>query len=1022
MILKENSQFMLKFEKTKAKLVEFGTNINDYPAFPANSNELSFPTVFILSKYAESLIDNKVEKVEKFYAELDFVSQYFDAAFKSEERIKYSSDFLLTGASAYFLANDFGSAKVLISQIKSFEAFGEPAILIIMLLAYLLQNKSFSTEKIIDEFSIALLKAINEYFTNGIDEDNIVEILKEYRHNVYSTNMVNNIFYIDILYAITLKAIENSAWKLLPYYSMLHLESWKDYLATKKSIKVLWAAQRLIGDYGLLTGKNAIVQLPTGVGKTKSIEIIMRAAFLANRAKVVIVIAPLRALCNEITHDLINAYGNSVIINQLSDVLQDDFKFDIEINKKYVVVCTPEKLNYLMHHHREVLDSVNLYIFDEAHMFDDLGRGAIYELLVSEVKNIIDENTQVILLSAVLSNSEEISSWLFNGNGIIAQDSNIKTTLKSIGFVAVNKNLFYFNSVNMQEYDFYVPKSIDIVQLKLSGKQTKKRYFPEDDPKDVAIYFSLKLCKNGGVAIYVNRTDTVNTVISRVLDLHKRDYDVSNVLENSDGMEIRKLYNLIKMHYGSNYEFSQGALLGIFPHYSDLANGVRLAVEYAIKRNKIKFIVCTSTLAQGVNIPIKYLFMTSFLVNRKQMQIRTFQNLIGRTARSGIYTEGSIIVTDRRIYDNRKSYTAGGIYRWNDCTKMFDPTNSEACGSAILSLIKDFKVDYNYTFSGTEIIKYILSNYMEEKCFSNLATELSEEYLDEYPENINNDIYYNVMGKKSIIENIENYLCFSFDVQGIENYEQYSMVLCQNTLAYAMATELEKSLLIELFKTISNKIILNNGIENIKFYSKAMVGLDTANKIINWLDSKYLFLTIFDDDRLLNELVELLYLIVKEKQKINYSNQELFLTVKMWVSGYTYFDIFNELNKQDFDYKIKAIENICSKIISYQMSFLVGNIVDLIREKYDDDYLVEKLSFLQKRIKYGVSNQIEIIICESIFDDRIVAKSISEIIGDFNIGDDIKEYIKFYYEKIYKFLDELPSYFLNRIENIMESS
>ena len=66
-------------------------------------------------------------------------------------------------------------------------------------------------------------------------------------------------------------------------------------------MKILWPAQQLIGKKEILCGKNAIIQLPTGAGKTKGIELIIRTAFLADRADTVIVVAPLRALCNEIT-------------------------------------------------------------------------------------------------------------------------------------------------------------------------------------------------------------------------------------------------------------------------------------------------------------------------------------------------------------------------------------------------------------------------------------------------------------------------------------------------------------------------------------------------------------------------------------------------------------------------------------------------------------------------------------------------------------------------------------------------
>ena len=47
---------MLKYQKAKAKLVEYDIPRKDYPKFPLNSNELSYPVVYILSRYAESVI------------------------------------------------------------------------------------------------------------------------------------------------------------------------------------------------------------------------------------------------------------------------------------------------------------------------------------------------------------------------------------------------------------------------------------------------------------------------------------------------------------------------------------------------------------------------------------------------------------------------------------------------------------------------------------------------------------------------------------------------------------------------------------------------------------------------------------------------------------------------------------------------------------------------------------------------------------------------------------------------------
>ena len=139
-------------------------------------------------------------------------------------------------------------------------------------------------------------------------------------------------------------------------------------------------------------------------------------------------------------------------------------------------------------------------------MFDDGRRGTAYELLISEIRKHINTEKQIVLLSAVLSNAEQIKQWLFNENGTLASDPAIKTTPKSIGFSSQTRDIHYY-SEDPEREDFYVPRSIEVNLLKKLGKERKKRYFPNlTDPKDIAIYYANKLCKNGGAAIFANRT------------------------------------------------------------------------------------------------------------------------------------------------------------------------------------------------------------------------------------------------------------------------------------------------------------------------------------------------------------------------------------------------------------------------------------------------------------------------------------------------------------------------------------
>lgn len=209
---------------------------------------------------------------------------------------------------------------------------------------------------------LKLPKVELDYFGKGKSLEALKSNLWVYRNEIYENGDPDSIFYVDILVAVIIVACENSSWSLLPSSSGILDEEWESYLQSKMSIKMLWPAQRLIAEKGLLRGESSIVQLPTGVGKTRSIELIIRAAFLSERANIAIIVAPLRALCNEITMDMYKAFGNDVTINQFSDVLQNDFwnLFSEDI-KRQILICTPEKLSYVLHHDPFFLSAIQIH-------------------------------------------------------------------------------------------------------------------------------------------------------------------------------------------------------------------------------------------------------------------------------------------------------------------------------------------------------------------------------------------------------------------------------------------------------------------------------------------------------------------------------------------------------------------------------------------------------------------------------------------------------------------------------------
>ena len=345
---------------------------------------------------------------------------------------------------------------------------------------------------------------------------------------------------------------------------------------------------------------------------------------------------------------------------------------------------------------------------------------------------------------------------------------------------------------------------------------------------------------------------------------------------------------------------------------------------------------------------------------------------MGRTARAGIYTEGSIIITDCKIYDNRTNWKNGGRYLWNDCVKLFDTKLTEPCGSSILSLVQDFNIDYDVTVSGEKFIDIVIDHLDERDFLLDYAKKLEKAYLKVNPKRTQNLIVQEILLRQDIISNIENYLCLVRSAETLVNDSKKSAVdICTNTLAYAMATEKEKELLIKVFQKIETELL----------------------SVI-----AELYLQICGDFRYQEHIQSI---------------------CKKWIDGQTPMEINN---KETIG--IAEVESLCNKRISYEMNFLIGNICDLIEVDGENEEQVDQrniLTLLQKKVKYGVPNMTAISICESVFNDRLLAIELAQILSDANIGTDkILNMLKAHSEEIFSCLDSYPEYFKDRLSVLMK--
>ena len=161
--------------------------------------------------------------------------------------------------------------------------------------------------------------------------------------------------------------------------------------------------------YGLFEGQSLVISSPTSSGKTFVGEMAaMRATFAGKR---VLYLTPLRALAEEKFQTFRNrygAYGVKVVV-----ATRDRHEFDqaIEQGDYNLAVLVYEKLSQLLVRHPHLLRSVALVVVDELQMLGDTERGAGLELTLAKLLGS-DPRPQLLGLSAVLRESEQVANWL----------------------------------------------------------------------------------------------------------------------------------------------------------------------------------------------------------------------------------------------------------------------------------------------------------------------------------------------------------------------------------------------------------------------------------------------------------------------------------------------------------------------------------------------------------------------------------------------------------------------------------
>lgn len=657
-------------------------------------------------------------------------------------RNDYSSYFILTSSLAFYAAHQYSKSFILLKDVQFDTVISE-------LISNFLRRRYDSLDRLLSE--IFLSDDYNEKTIATIDEEEIannriyvlilskslssllefifsgdnewLDKTKEYLTDLLELLSIDaepSLWWVIRLLKIIVDGFqENSLWNAIPPYidnGDEKNETVKKYISTmvfqKSSVVELFHSQK-IAIPKVLNENGAVVSLPTSAGKTRIAEIAILECLTKNPDSKVLYLAPFKSLAFEIEDSLSKVFEPlNFEVSQLYGGTQFSKLDEIAINESSIIISTAEKAKAILRSNSEMKSKIKLVIIDEGHLLGANERYVLSEMLIEELRFYINKNQgKMVLLSAVLPNSNEIASWL-TGNEEMKVNSNWRPATQRLGlleYTGNNVNIRWKGEVESFNSNFIEPFIV---------KRPRSEYvFPKNKKQAVAAT-ALKLSNSGSVLIFVCKKNMVVSQAKEILDAMGKEKEVHRWSATNE-WDVFKL--ACEEAYGQESEIYQYAKYGVLCHHAGLPTEVRLSMEKLMRKNSPKIIVATSTLGQGVNIGVSTVIIANVWYDGKnKISSNDFWNIAGRSGRSFIDREGKILF----VIDASK-----GVWKANNDRKLaLEYFGNKSKDNAISGLL--YLVDYIYRIAQVSNIDFqVLLQMIAENNYSVLDETYKEHFI-----------------------------------------------------------------------------------------------------------------------------------------------------------------------------------------------------------------------------------------------------------------------------------------------------
>ena len=383
------------------------------------------------------------------------------------------------------------------------------------------------------------------------------------------------------------------------------------------------------------------LKMPTSAGKTFLTELLVFQELKNNPDAKILYLAPLRSLSRELKE----RYGR----------LSYEFNFDFRaayggcttsaeeetIENAKLLIATPETFTTLEDTIDDLTEGYTLVVCDEGQLLEDRSRGVNYELLLTRLKR--NEHVRFLFISAIIPNISDINRWLGGAVGEVGNSTyrpckiRFALAMEADGHIVVQYANDAIDDWSVKVNDF------------LNDRQAKQVGTTQ---RSLSCALSLKAMEAGPVMLYCSMKDGPRGCVKHAEELLNMLGE--SVFKNpfsfvQDVDWLSKVAEYCAYQFGDDYRLTQCVKKGFAYHHGQMPQDIRELIETAIAKKSLQLVVCTKTLSEGINMPIK----TAVLANitnptdgtfKNTLELRDLKNIVGRVGRAGKESYGLILL------------------------------------------------------------------------------------------------------------------------------------------------------------------------------------------------------------------------------------------------------------------------------------------------------------------------------------------------------------------------------------------